>query len=116
MPQRVSLEQQPTVISSRPLSAATALPVSGPLLPGQDMEGRMLGHFRLEQFVGGGGMGSVYRAADTVLGRTVAVKVLARDRSADAETIRRFENEARVAARLDHENIAGSTTWVNRMA
>jgi serine/threonine-protein kinase len=70
------------------------------------MEGRKLGHFRLEQFVGAGGMGSVYRATDMMLGRSVAVKILPPERGADDETARRFENEAQSAARLDHENIA----------
>ena len=72
---------------------------------GASLEGSMLGHFQLEQFVGGGGMGAVFRGVDTMLGRTVAVKVLSRDRT-DPETLRRFKNEAQSAARLDNENIA----------
>ncbi len=65
----------------------------------------MLGPYRLDEFVGGGGMGAVFRALDTTLDRTVAVKVLARRESDDEETLRRFRNEAQSAARLDHENI-----------
>lgn len=65
----------------------------------------MLGPYRLDAFVGGGGMGAVFRALDTTLDRTVAVKVLARSQSDDEETLRRFRNEAQSAARLDHENI-----------
>jgi serine/threonine-protein kinase len=65
----------------------------------------MLGPYRLEQFVGGGGMGAVFRAHDTTLDRVVAVKVLSRAQSADEEMLRRFRNEAQSAARLDHENI-----------
>ena len=72
---------------------------------GNVLEGIVLGHFRLEKFVGGGGMGSVFRGTDLRLGRTVAVKVLSRDRT-EPETLRRFQNEAQSAARLDHENIA----------
>ena len=72
---------------------------------GASLEGSMLGHFQLEQFVGGGGMGAVFRGVDTMLGRTVAVKVLSRDQT-DPETLRRFKNEAQSAARLDNENIA----------
>ena len=45
---------------------------------GRLLEGSMLGPYRLDEFVGGGGMGAVFRALDTTLGRTVAVKVLAR--------------------------------------
>jgi serine/threonine-protein kinase len=72
---------------------------------GNVLEGVVLGHFRLEKFVGGGGMGSVFRGTDMRLGRTVAIKVLSRDRT-EPETLRRFQNEAQSAARLDHENIA----------
>jgi serine/threonine-protein kinase len=58
------------------------------------------------EFVGGGGMGAVFRARDTRLDRIVALKVLAREHGSDEETVRRFRNEAQSAARLDHENIA----------
>ena len=72
---------------------------------GEFLEGTMLGPYRLDAFIGGGGMGAVFRALDTTLDRTVAVKVLARRQSDDEETLRRFRNEAQSAARLDHENI-----------
>ena len=89
-----------TVISGQP-------PV-GPLSMaeiGRVLEGRRLGAYQLEQFVGGGGMGAVFRALDTTLDRVVAVKVLSRQQSADEDMLRRFRNEAQSAARLDHENI-----------
>ena len=73
---------------------------------GATLSGRKLAHFLLEEFVGGGGMGAVFRATDTMLDRTVAVKVLSRDQGRDDETVKRFRNEAQSAARLDHENIA----------
>ncbi len=72
---------------------------------GRLLEGTMLGPYRLDEFVGGGGMGAVFRALDSTLDRTVAVKVLARRESDDEDTLRRFRNEAQSAARLDHENI-----------
>ncbi|MFV2068534.1 MAG: serine/threonine-protein kinase, partial [Pirellulales bacterium] len=72
----------------------------------QAFEGQMLGHFRIERFVGGGGMGAVYRALDTRLNRPVAVKILSAEPYSDADVERRFKNEAQSAARLDHENIA----------
>jgi predicted Ser/Thr protein kinase len=72
---------------------------------GRALEGTTLGVYELEQFVGGGGMGAVFRARDTTLDRTVAVKVLFAESSADEELVRRFRNEAQSAARLDHENI-----------
>ncbi len=72
---------------------------------GRLMEGRSLGPYRLLEFVGGGGMGAVFRALDSTLDRIVAVKVLSRQQSSDEEMLRRFRNEAQSAARLDHENI-----------
>jgi len=89
------------------ISAAVAAPpetVSTTAIGGA-LQGTMLGPYRLEQFVGGGGMGAVFRAHDTTLDRVVAVKVLSRAQSADDEMLRRFRNEAQSAARLDHENI-----------
>ena len=70
------------------------------------LEGERLGQFVLQKYVGGGGMGVVFKALDTTLNREVAVKVLARSQSQDEETLRRFQNEAQSAARLDHGNIA----------
>jgi tRNA A-37 threonylcarbamoyl transferase component Bud32 len=72
---------------------------------GRRLEGATLGAYHLEEFVGGGGMGAVFRAHDTTLDRIVAVKVLFAHESADEEVVRRFRNEAQSAARLDHENI-----------
>lgn len=73
---------------------------------GQALEGQQLDHVLLEKFVGGGGMGAVFRAWDTDLHRTVAVKVLSVRQAGDSESERRFQTEARSAARLDHPNIA----------
>ncbi|MBT7916070.1 MAG: serine/threonine protein kinase [Planctomycetaceae bacterium] len=72
---------------------------------GRALQGTQLEHFHLEEFVGGGGMGAVFRATDEKLGRTVAVKVLSRNRK-DVDSLRRFRIEAQSAARLDHPNIA----------
>jgi len=72
---------------------------------GRALEGHALGPYHLDQFVGGGGMGAVFRATDTTLDRVVAVKVLSRQHSSDVDMLRRFKNEAQLAARLDHENI-----------
>src|SRR4051812_7494948 len=95
-----------TVISKRPPLAAGAVPfAASPQVMGTALVGKRLEHYELNEFVGGGGMGAVFRASDTRLGRMVAVKVLSRDHS-DEETIRRFRNEAQSAARLDHPNIA----------
>lgn len=72
---------------------------------GRRLQGTTLGVYRLDSFIGGGGMGAVFRALDTTLDRTVAVKVLAGGQADDEEMLRRFRNEAQSAARLDHENI-----------
>lgn len=98
---------QATVISQRPPMAA-----SGSSRPNvhaelaRQLAGERLNHFQLLEYVGGGGMGSVFRALDTMLNREVALKVLSRDQGADDETRRRFQNEAQSAARLDHDHIA----------
>ena len=68
--------------------------------------GCRLGHFRIEATIGAGGMGAVFRAVDERLDRIVALKVLSPSLSRDAGSIQRFLNEARAAARLDHDNIA----------
>jgi len=69
------------------------------------MIGQTLGHYRIEARIGEGGMGVVYRASDTRLGRTVAIKVLHADRIADPERRRRFVHEAKAASALNHPNI-----------
>jgi serine/threonine protein kinase len=99
------LETQPTVITKAPL-AQYPLGLLHPRDMGRVLEGESLGHFELIEYVGGGGMGAVFRALDTMLNRTVAVKVLSQEQSGDDETLRRFQNEAQSAARLDHENIS----------
>ena len=70
------------------------------------LRGETLDHFQLQEFIGGGGMGVVFKARDTKLDRTVAVKVLASHRLSSEDLRRRFEVEAQSAARLDHPNIA----------
>jgi len=66
---------------------------------------QMLGHYRLLEEIGRGGMGRVYLAEDTRLGRRIALKVLPDDVAADPDRLRRFETEARTAAALNHPNI-----------
>ena len=66
----------------------------------------MLAHFELIEPIGVGGMAAVLRARDTQLDRIVALKILPPEMAADPENVRRFHQEARAAAKLDHENIA----------
>lgn len=70
------------------------------------IRGRSLAHFELIESIGVGGMAAVLRARDKQLDRFVALKILPPEMAGDAENVRRFHEEARAAARLDHENIA----------
>ena len=67
--------------------------------------GTKLGEYEVKSLLGSGGMGEVYRARDSRLGRDVAIKVLPSFLSADSDRLRRFEQEARAAAALNHPNI-----------
>ncbi len=68
--------------------------------------GQKLSHYRLVEKIGEGGMGVVWKAEDTVLQRSVAIKVLPDEFSADPGRLARFEQEARAAAALNHPHIA----------
>src|SRR5713226_2282264 len=67
--------------------------------------GTKLGPYEIQSPLGAGGMGEVYRARDTRLGREVAIKVLPEALARDADRLRRFEQEARTIAALNHPNI-----------
>src|SRR5580765_4854300 len=68
--------------------------------------GVRLGPYEIVSAIGAGGMGEVYRATDTNLGRQVAIKVLPEAFAQDAERVARFEREAKTLASLNHPNIA----------
>src|ERR1700687_3473303 len=67
--------------------------------------GTILGQYEIRSPLGAGGMGEVYRAYDTRLDREVAVKVLPESLTSNPDRLRRFEQEARAAAALNHPNI-----------
>ena len=71
------------------------------------MIGRRLGPYEIGSLLGAGGMGEVYRARDTTLGREVAIKILPSAFTADPERRARFEREARLLAALNHPHIGG---------
>ncbi|MFQ3650383.1 MAG: serine/threonine-protein kinase, partial [Gemmataceae bacterium] len=93
-------DDTPTIISRAPA------PCPAELDTGRGIRGRRLAHFELIEPIGVGGMAAVLRARDLQLDRYVALKILPPELATDPEAIRRFHQEARSAAKLDHENIA----------
>src|SRR5207247_3049389 len=69
------------------------------------MIGASLNQYRITASIGAGGMGEVFRARDTRLNREVAVKILPKDFGSDADRLRRFEQEAKTLAALNHPNV-----------
>ena len=65
----------------------------------------LLDQFRIEELIGAGGMGTVYRAHQTTIDRDVAIKILHPELTQNADAVRRFQREAKVASKLDHPNV-----------
>ena len=83
-----------------PAVAVSAQTINQP--DGSMLTGRRMGAYQIQSMLGAGGMGEVYRARDTTLGRDVAIKVLPRLFTSDPDRLARFEREARVLAALNH--------------
>src|SRR6202521_2924519 len=73
---------------------------------GQSLRGRQLSSYKMLSLLGAGGMGEVYQAHDTKLGRDVAIKVLPEAFAQDPQRLSRFQREAKMLASLNHPNIA----------
>jgi serine/threonine-protein kinase len=87
-------------VAKETVDIESAIPTSWNLV------GQTLDRYRIIDKIGEGGMGEVYRATDTRLGRDVAIKILPEDFTRDPERLARFEREAQVLASLNHPNIA----------
>jgi serine/threonine protein kinase/tetratricopeptide (TPR) repeat protein len=101
-----SYEAAPDGFLERPaIQGAESMAATTPSSCKRLARGARFGNFEIVDFLGAGGMGEVYRARDSRLGRDVAIKILPLELASDRDRLRRFEKEARAASALNHGNI-----------
>ena len=106
IPLPTSTDDAPTVITQAGKSQVPPPPPPHVVGDSHSIAGRKLGHFELIEAIGAGGMAAVLKARDLELGRIVALKILPPESALDPENVTRFKQEARAAAKLDHDNVA----------
>ena len=100
-PQDIAVESSSGTGSKAPPSSTSSKPPSKQMLPA----GTKLGKYHIKRLLGKGGMGAVYEAVDSILQRSVALKILSKAVSKDELVVKRFLREARSAAQLSHPNV-----------
>ena len=104
-PRKLATSSEPAPPVSKTRKVSLAKPSTNDSQPMAVSAGARLGPYEIVSFVAAGGMGEVYRARDTRLERSVAIKILPASFASDPDRLRRFEQEARAVAALNHPNI-----------